>query len=356
LRREAAVHADSRKACPSPGAPLPSTLRPAPSAARRLPVISRLKLAGRWAALALLGAWGLLPGLAPGPTPAAASAQRPLALTCNGPCVGITNPIYDGKAEGPVGAHLTVEAANWPPNTTLSIWPGLDAAACANQPPGDAKALNVDITGTVTDTYDWPLTENRVNQTYLLCASDGTIVPSPAVQVNAPTSYTVLADRPASVSVSPNTVNEGENITISGKNWLPAQSLTIMVCASTPACTSDPPVIVRSLNSNADGTFSIQTIIPLGTRQSLYYVVVASGNGALTAPSSGSAPNLSINALPTPTPTATATATPLPTPTPPPNTGGKGGTTLLIVILGTLSLLFLIGGIVSMIIYVRSLP
>lgn len=304
----------------------------------------------------LVSVWGLLLGLAPGPMPAQASPHRPFALTCNGPCVGITNPIYDGKAEGPVGAHLTVEAANWPPSTTLTIWPGLDAAACTGQPPKNAGTLSVDITGNATGTYDWPLSANKVNQTYLLCASDGTILLSPTVQVNAPTSYTVLADTPASVSVSPNTINEGENLTISGKNWLPAQSLTVMICEGTPTCTSDPPVVVRSLNSNDDGTFSIQPLVPLGTRPGLYYVVVASGNGALTAPASGAAPNLSINALPTPTPTATATPAPTPTPTPPSTSGGKGGTTLLIVILGTLSLLFLIGGIVSMIIYARSLP
>lgn len=303
-----------------------------------------------------MSAWGLLLGVPPGPTPAQASAQRPLALTCNGPCVGITNPVYDGKAEGPVGAHLTLEAANWPPNTTLTVWPALDAAACAGQPSRDAATLSVDITGNAKATYDWPLTENKVNQTYLLCASDGAIVLNPAVQVNAPSSYTVLAASPASVSVTPNTINEGESVTISGTNWFPVQLLTIMICASTPACTGDSPVVVRSLNSNDDGTFSIQPNIPLGTPPGLYYVVVASSNGALTAPASGASPNLSINALPTPTPTATATATPVPTPTPPATSGGKGGTTLLIVVLGTLSLLFLIGGIVSMIIYVRSMP
>ncbi|HEY7124719.1 MAG TPA: hypothetical protein VH540_12260 [Ktedonobacterales bacterium] len=338
MRPDAAVHAHSRKACPHLGKPLPSFLRPGA------------------AALVFLCAWGLLAGLAPGPAPAQASQQRPFALTCNGPCVGITNPVYDGKAEGPVGAHLTVEAANWPPSSKLTIWPGLDAAACAGQPPGNADTLNVDITGSARDTYDWPLTANKVNQTYLLCASDGTTVLNPTVQVNAPGSYTVLADTPASISIAPNTINEGANVTISGRNWLPAQSLTIMICANTPACTSDPPVVTRSLNSGADGTFNIQPLIPLGTRQGLYYVVVTSGNGALTAPASGAGPNLSINTLPTPTPTATATPLPTPTPTPP-STGGKGGgTTLLIVVLGTLSLLFLIGGIVSMIIYVRSLP
>jgi hypothetical protein len=308
-------------------------------------------------ALLLLGAAGMLLCLASGAAPAQASEHTSLALTCNGPCVGITNPIYDGKAEGPVGAHLTVEGANWPPGSTLTIWPGLDATACAGAPPSEARTLPVDIAGDVQSNYDWPLVDNRVNQAYMLCASDGTIVPSPTVQVNAPTSYTVLEDTPASISVSPNTINEGDSVTISGANWLPAQSLTIMVCASTPSCSSDQPVVVRSLNSNADGTFSIQPIIPLGTRQGLYYVVAASGNGALTAPGSRAGPNLSVSALPTPTPTATATALPTPTPTPTtPSTSGKGGTTFLIVVLGTLSLLFLIGGVVSMIIYVRAGP
>jgi hypothetical protein len=341
-RPDAAVHADSHRACPHLGKPLSP--------------FSRTRLLPGLVALVGIVAWGMLLGLAPGPAPAHASPQRPLALTCNGPCVGITNPVYDGKAEGPVGAHLTVEAANWPPSTTLTIWPGLDAAACAGQPPKDAGTLAVDITGNARDTYDWPLTENKVNQTYLLCASDGDTVLTPTVQVNAPNSYTVLAATPASISVSPNTITEGANVTINGRNWLPAQSLTIMICAGTPTCTSDPSVVTRSLNSNADGTFSIQPTIPLGTPQGLYYVVVVSGNGALTVPASGASPNLSINALPTPTPTATSTATPTPTPTPTPTTGGTGGTTLLIVILGTLSLLFLIGGIVSMILYVRSLP
>lgn len=323
------------------------------AAARPLRSPRQPRLAAGLLALMLLASLGLL--LADPPRPAQAHPASAAALTCNGPCVGITNPVYDGKAEGPVGAQLTVEGANWPPGTQLAIWPGADAAACAGQPTGVAGTIPVDLAGTAQGTYTWPLSVNTLNQTYLLCARDGTTTPSPTVQVNAPSSYTVLATAPATFTFSPKTLTPGDTLTITGSNWLPVQSLTLIICANSPDCTA--PIVARSFNANPDGSFSLQPTVPVGTKQGFYFVVVSSDNGALMAPSDTSSPNLLVNAPPTPTPSPSPTVTPAPTPTPTLSTGGgKGDTTVLIVVLGTLSLLFLIGGIVSLAVYMRAGP
>jgi hypothetical protein len=324
--------------------------------------VARLPLHARAAALVAVMSLALVALLAvPTGGPAHAAPARPHVLSCNGPCVGITNPLYLAQgqlvAEGPVGANLTVEGSNWPTSTTLTVWPAPDANTCAQQqaqPPGYAGTIVVDSTGNAKGPYAWPQAANTVNQAYILCAVDGTTMVSPDVQSNGIDTYTVLAADPPAITLSSSTLLQGATLTVSGQNWFPQQALTVSVCTDNP-CTGQP-ITSRSSGSAQDGTFQITLTIPESTAAGPYFVEVETANGALSAPPSGSAPQLTVS---TPTPTPTPTATPAPTPipsTPAPSSGSSGSPTLLIVALGTLSLLFLVGGIISIAVYTRTSP
>ncbi len=296
---------------------------------------------------------------APTARPASAAPAKAHLLSCTGPCVGITNPLYTAQdqvlAQGPVGAILTVEGANWPPSTTVTIWPAPDAATCAQQvaqPPGFAGTIRVNGIGTAQGTYIWPQEAGGVNQTYTLCAVDGGVTVPPDVQSNGINTYTVLAAEAPSLTVSPKTIVQGQNnsLTVSGQNWLPRQGLTVTVCSDND-CT-EMPVASQNTVSEQDGTFQIILPIKDDIKAGSYFVKAETINHALQAPAGNQPPQLTVTTptpTPTPTPSPTPTRTPTPTPTPPP----KSSPTLLIALLGTLSLLFLIGGIISIAIYTR---
>jgi hypothetical protein len=323
----------------------------------RLPGPTRIAALAAIVSLAL----GTLLAAPPGP-PAYAAPARPHALSCNGPCVGITNPVYLAQgqqvAEGPVGAHLTVEGANWPASTSITIWPAPDAATCAQQqaqPPDYAGQIVVNGDGNAQGSYVWPKAVNGVNQTYTLCAVDGTTTVSPNVQVNAPNTYTVLAANPPTLTVSPGAIIQGQDnsITVTGQNWFaPGQAVIVNVCTDA-SCTAQPIASQTIIPAQDTGTFQVTLSIPPATAPGAYFVEAATQNQALTAPPANSPPKLTISA-PTPTPTPTPSPTPTPRPTPTPPGSGKGSNASLIVLLGTLSLLFLIGGIISLAVYTRS--
>jgi hypothetical protein len=325
----------------------------------RLPVQMRVALLAALVSLAL-GTWLA----APLSRPAQAAPARANIPSCNGPCVGITNPLYTAQgqlvAEGPVGAHLTVEGANWPASTILTIWPAPDANTCAQQqqqPPGYAGQITVNGAGNAQGSYDWPSAAHEVNRTYILCAVDGAASNITTTQSNGIDTYTVLAANPPSLAISPSTLTQGQPnnaLTVRGKNWLPQQALTVTICSDASNCATSQ-VANQTTASAQDGTFEITIPVPSTTAAGSYFVQAVSANNALTAPPANTPAQLTIS-TPTPTPTPTPSPTPTPTPTPPSTSSsdGKGGTILLIVLLGTLSVLFLVGGIISLSVYTRS--
>jgi hypothetical protein len=323
----------------------------------RLPARTRLAVLAALASLTLAALLAAPTGL-----PARAAPGLPALLSCNGPCVGITNPLYptNGQlvAEGPVGALLTVEGANWPPSTLITIWPAPDADTCAQQqaqPPSYAGTIPVNVAGNASGPYTWPKAANSVNQTYILCAVDGSASVSPDVQSNGITQYIVLAAAAPSLKVAPSNITQGQDstLTISGQNWLPQQALTVTICSDAHCSTS--PIANQTTASAQDGTFQITLTIKGDIAPGSYYVLAVTANGALKAPPGNAPAQLTIN-TPTPTPTSTPSPTPTPTPTPTPPNSGKGNTLLLVVLLGMLAVVFLVGGIISLAIYMRGQP
>lgn len=288
--------------------------------------------------------------------PVHAAPALPRALTCLGPCVGITNPLYQNGtiAEGPVGTHLTVQGAGWPANTKLMVWPVANGTPCGQQP-ADAGSIGVDGAGNAAGNYDWPADANAVNQVYMLCAQDGLVVP--VAPANAPNTFTVLAAAAPAVSVTPLAIAQGGAVVVSGQNWLPAQTVTISICAGfSDVSTCASPIIAGTTVGSADqdGSFQVNLNTDPGAPPGPYYVIATAHNGALTAPPAGSDPQLAVNTpTPTPTITPTPTVTPTPTATPTPTRPTGGGNGLLIALLGILSVLFLIGGVISLAVYFR---
>lgn len=288
-------------------------------------------------------------------SPVYAAPSIPLALTCVGPCVGITNPLYQNGsiAEGPVGAHLTVEGAGWPANTTLMIWPVANGTPCGEQA-ADAGGIPVDAAGNALGIYDWPADAGAVNQAYMLCGKDGAVVS--LVPANAPNTFTVLAAAAPSITVAPLGITQGGAVEVSGQNWLPAQTVTISICTNFSAGTVCASRIIAgtSIDSGQDGSFQVNLNTAADAPPGPYYVIATAHNNALTAPPAGSNPQLTVSTpTPTPTITPTPTVTPTPTATPTPSGGSGGGNALLIALLGMLSMLFLIGGIISLAVYLR---
>jgi hypothetical protein len=270
--------------------------------------------------------------------------------------VGILSPIFNNVAEGPVGATLTVDGANWLPNTTVTIWPGINQDACAQTPPSNITGtLTVDGSGIASGAYLWPLSVNIVNQSYLLCASDGAVTIIPGTQDNQPNSYLVLSADPPAISLSSATLNQGDTLTVSGQNWKPAQPVTVNICSDADCAMQALPS--QRVTSNDDGTFEVQFSISSNVTPGTYYVHAATDDNALMAPlPQGSPVQLMVNA-PTPTPSPSPTVKPTLTPAPTPSRGGgQSNTALLIFVLGTLSVLFLIAGIISLAVYTRAGP
>jgi hypothetical protein len=344
-----------------PGA-VPPTLKRARERLARLPAQARIALLA--ALVSLL--FGFLIAIPPG-IPAHAAPARPQLPSCNGPCISIANPLYplEGQlvAEGPVGTILTIEGNYWPSSTTITIWPAPDAATCTAQlaqPPDFAGQIQVGFGGVVQGQhYTWPKAANNVNQTYILCAVDGATTIPANIQSNGITTFTVLAADAPSVTATPTSITQGQDnttLTVSGQNWLPApQTVIVTVCSDPNHCQDSSIASQITLSSSQYGTFQITLSIKASTDPGVYFVqAVSSGNqGALQAPPSDKPVKVTVS-TPTPTPTATPSPTPTPTPTPTRPNNGKGNTTLLIVLLGMFSLLFLVGGIVSIAIYMRS--
>ena len=321
----------------------------------RLPAPMRLALLAALASLTLIALLA-----APTGQSARAAPVLPALLSCNGPCIGITNPLYPANgqlvAEGPVGAHLTVEGVNWPASTRITIWPAPDANTCAQQqaqPPNYAGTISVNGDGNASGPYPWPQAANNVNQAYILCAVDGGQSVSPDVQSNGITMYTVLAAAAPSLTISPDAITQGQDttLTVNGQNWLPSQPLTVTVCSDVHCSTSS--IASQTTASGEDGTFQTTLTIQGDTASGSYFVLAATSNGALRAPPGNTPAQLTVSA-PTPTPTPTPSPTPTPRPTTPtPTNNGKGNTLLLVVLLGMLSVVFLVGGIISLAVYTR---
>jgi hypothetical protein len=200
----------------------------------------------------------------------------------------------------------------------------------------------------------WPDNAATPATAYYICAA------TQGAQGLSSNTFTVA--QPVSINVNPSNVAPGDQVTVSGANWLPPQQLNVSITAGQGSA----PIVSKVVMPGPDGTFSTILAIPSNAAAASYAVQVyatnensmtITQNNALTVaqtttPTATAAPTVS------PSPTAVATTPPAESPTPTPPTATTGGNpslvTFLIYFLGGIGILFVLIGVITFIVYSQS--
>ncbi len=278
------------------------------------------------------------------------------------PTFNIVNPFFNGVAQGPVGTHVTVQATSgWDPSATIviSVTPSSSTCGSTTPPPVPAQTTStVGQDGSFMASFSWPSDANAPGN-YLVCASEegsGTLVGTSSGF------FTVLSPangQPSSapaLSVAVTTAHIGDQVTVSGANWLPAQPVQLRLqYANKP---QDPGDVLQTVNSNPDGTFSAQVTLTSQRTGTLWIIGLGGqpfGTQTIIYPLMTHSQPLTIGQAPTPTPTIVP---PTPTVVPTATTRTTGTTPsksqeLLIALLGLISVVLLSDCIVVAVLALR---
>ncbi len=290
--------------------------------------------------------------------------------------VTITSPLYGGVAEGPVGAEVNVQGANWPPNTTVDLnaadvhgdTSGLTGSACANNSVtlftlGEATS---DGGGNFTATFLWSASAGFAGHSFWVCGTADTVT-TPGVS-----SYKVLSGSAPSVAINASQAAAGSNIMVTGQNWLPANQQIQVTIAS--AITGQPMYSsMATTTPDSNGAISVSVQVPAAPAGTTLYVTaqnLGSNNPGSLHTQPTNTPQFTVAAQPTPTPTATPSPTPTNTPTATSTaanggsnggangSGGSGGSSgdngLLIILLIALVVVLLAAAGIAVLLFLRS--
>lgn len=299
----------------------------------------------------------------------AAHAAGTTVLPGAAPQVTISLP-GGGPPVGHPGTKVRIAGTGFTPSSMAALYttPTNDPAKCKSgaDPAGlgltsfaTKPTVAVQADGTFQVDTTWPNSAATATTLYYVCATDGSAAPGSPGGFS-PTGFTVA--QPVTIQVtpqSPTAVSPGSQVTISGANWLPPQTLTVAIVPPGAAGV----VVSDHATSDAAGNFSVMLTIPATTAAGTYSVsVIADGEPTMKAVLAN-AVTVSAAATPTPTataapsPTATAAPSPTATTTPTPSTGnggGGGGMTILIFALGGIGAVLIIVGIVLFAAYSRA--
>lgn len=230
-----------------------------------------------------------------------------------------TGSITSSPSSGPVGAVIAVNGYGWltvANGTTVSFGysPNSDCSAAVV---GSYSAGTV-LDGAFHGWFRWP--EGTAEMTYAVCAFIGNLT----VPANT---YTVLSTAPPQLSISTPAITSGQQVTITGSNYLPANTQVPLILQSMNGTNS---ISLGSVVSDSNGSFSKTFTMPtnligpdlivanVGTGQppTLSSSISLTVNPATSIPSPTPRPDPAVS--PTPSPTieaATATPTSIATPT-----------------------------------------
>ncbi len=309
--------------------------------------------------------WGLLISLIAGLLCVVAAPAAVLADPAN-PTFAIVNPLYNGVAEGPVDTYVTVQATSgWTPNAaiTLSIEP--ENTTCdpsTATPVQPLSAVTVSADGSFIGTFQWPLAVNTA-EAYHICANEsgaGTQKGTSQNIFNVLTSTSAGSSAPT-VSVSATTVHQGDQLTVTGTNWIPAQQITFILQFPQETFAQDSgTTLSQTATSDASGHFSQQVTIP-STRINAQVITAVAGTPFQNDPKHYPYPlmeqskQFTITAAPTAAPSPTATMTAAPTSASNGTSNPPTGQTdmLLFVLLALIAVVLLVAGIVVAVLVLR---
>ncbi len=297
------------------------------------------------------------------------SIQVPHAHAVGGTSVTITSPLTNGKAIGHVGTKVEIVGTGFNPGTiNLYTTTSNDSTKCTNT--GNPANLGLTVfstsptvvatqNGTFALQTTWPDSAGSGGTSYYICA----IASGPtALSINT---FTVAP--PVQINVKPSTVPQGGQVTITGSNWLPPQTLNVSIVVGN---SDAPPIVTQTPTSDANGNFSVTLTIPATADTSVYAVSVYAQNESTPEMTIVENNAITVTVAPTATPIPTATPTTAPAATPTPTTvstgitqtNNTGGTntnsgnsvnSTFLLMLGALGILLVIAGIVLFVVYAR---
>ncbi len=269
------------------------------------------------------------------PTATLTPTAMPTSTPAPTPTLILSQPGNDNQPIGHPGTKVDITGQGFVPNSSVSLYTAINPNQCVTRgaliPFSSQPIEHVQADGTFDLQTIWPSNASQPGTAYYVCAilagqpgiaSGQTFSVAPNVTVNASTS----------------TVNPGDNITITGDNWLPPHQLQVSIVPK-QGTGSTNPAASSNITPDNNGHFSVNLTIDSNAQSGQYTVnVVAPDEPTLTNQPSNT------------TITVNGQATPVPTPTPTvPSTGGEGpkgngGLTALIFMLGGLGLVCIIGG------------
>lgn len=241
------------------------------------------------------------------------SIQSPAAYAggCGPQKLNIVSPTVQSgfsTPAGPVGVSVTVSGTCLPPNMALSLFVSKDNCSTDS---GDTNATpTVDTSGTLAETtFQWPQTTLG---NFVVCAQ-GPI--SSGFQIASSTSYKVLSATAPSITLSSDSVNSGDTVTVTGKNFVPSGiqlNIRIAIANSDDCGKTVAQTVSTGNNGTFTSTFQAQAVsspqqFAVFTDDPSFVCLQPGQSADLNPPVFVVKANdtLTINVPPTPTPTST---------------------------------------------------
>jgi hypothetical protein len=167
-----------------------------------------------------------------------------------------------GQTSGQSGTAFHIDGSGIIPDGFYNLYATTDATNCTVGDPNTPglQAFTpaiVDVNnGVISQDLTWPTNINQPGAYYLCLAAEAQPLGPKTVSSNT---FTLVAAA-AALDVAPNQAMPGQNITLSGSNWLPVQQLDVAVVADN----NDTQVLVENKNVQPDttGSFTITFAIP----------------------------------------------------------------------------------------------
>lgn len=249
----------------------------------------------------------------------------------------------NGNPEGPVGEHALVHGEGFLANAGQHVHFRFVDGDVNNPPPGTADNYTfckfvqprvdipgdvvVGVNGTFDFNFDIPPAAATGAGNWSICAygPDGFPAPTGVGSIDDGP-FRALTSGSPSITLSTNTIQPGQAVTITGKNWLPAQGGIFVYIGPCADC-GGTPIVSTTLSSDASGNFSVSLPIPSNTALATYIASAHNSNGqgsVLDLINNG--PHLTVAAAaPTATTAPSPTATRAPTATATKASAGNGG-------------------------------